>query len=370
MISAGLLHQAASRLAGAGLEWSRPVVAIVSADGRTLACSDPDRSGSPGCAAREIMLAFDGEWATGDAAVANDPFAGGVHVCEFTLVRPLGADAQCGGIALRMRVPDIGGFAFGGLAPNSFDTWGEGARFPPLKVRERGQAREEALELITMNSRTPHVVRRSLDAMLREADRLATALADAASLGPAISAAGARAAQRIAGLARGRCSVEAPIGIPGAAAPVATLRLEASVGKGALALDFSGSDAQVGVSVNSTRGHTLDCVLGAIHDVLGVPAGAVPDEVLAIVPGDGRVTGALPTSTTGLAPTLAARAIRGAVTQALAALGAPGIDPDAWWERAGKRRFADEVDATTLRLHPARVAEARALEQALAGGTA
>lgn len=365
-----LLQAAARRLAARALAWSRPAVAIVLADGRTLASSDPDRAGSLGCAAREVLAAFAGDWGEGDAAVANDPFAGGVHVCEFTLVRPLRADAGSGAIALRMRVPDVGGFEFGGLAPQSFDTWGEGARFPPLRVRQCGERRGEAVELITMNSRTPNVVRRSLDAMLHEADRIAAALRDPALLEQALHAAEARCAQSIARLTAGRCSVEAPVEIPGAAQPVATVRLDASVAHGMLALDFSRSDAQVGAAVNSTVAHTLDCVLAALHDALGAPAGAAPAAALAVVPGDGRVTGAAPTSTTGLAPTLAARAIRRAVIQALAAFGAPEADPDNWWARAGRRRFAEEVDATTLRLHPARVAEARALEQAAAEGTA
>lgn len=370
MSAPDLLHEAAQRLASCVLSWSRPAAAIVLADGRTLASSDPDRAGSLGCAAREVLGAFAGDWAESDAAVTNDPFAGGVHVCEFTLVRPFRANAASGAIALRMRVPDVGGFEFGGLAPQSFDTWGEGARFPPLRIRQCGERRGEAVELITMNSRTPHLVRRSLDAMLREADRLADAIREPSSLDTASRAAEARCAQIIARLASGRCSVDAPVEIPGAAQPVATVRLEASVANGMLTLDFSRSDAQVGAAVNSTRAHTLDCALGALHDALGAPAGAASDVALAVVPGDGRVTGAAPTSTTGLAPTLAARAIRRAVIQALAALGAPEADPDIWWARAGRRRFADEVDATTLRLHPARVAEARALEHAAAEGMA
>lgn len=370
MSAPDLLHAAAQRLAARSLAWSRPAVAIVLADGRTLASSDPDRAGSLGCAAREVLGAFAGDWGEGDAAVTNDPFAGGVHVCEFTLVRPLRANAAGGAIALRMRVPDVGGFEFGGLAPQSFDTWGEGARFPPLRIRQGGERRSEAVELITMNSRTPHLVRRWLDAMIQEADRLADAVGDPASLQTASRAAEARCAQIIARLSAGRCSVEAPVEIPGAAQPVAIVRLDASVADGMLALDFSRSDAQVGAAVNSTGAHTLDCVLAALHDALGTPAGAAPTAALAVVPGDGRVTAAAPTSTTGLAPTLAARAIRRAVIQALVDLGAPGADPDNWWARAGRERFADEVDAATLRLHPARVAEARALEHAAAGGMA
>lgn len=364
------LQEAAQRLAACMLAWSRPAVAIVTADGRTLASSDPDRAGSLGRAAGEVLGAFDGDWGEGDAAVANDPFSGGVHVCEFTLVRPFSKDVRCGAIALRMRVPDMGGFEFGGLAPQSFDTWGEGARFPPLRIRQSGQRREEALELITMNSRTPHLVRRSLDVMLREADRLACGIREPSSLTQALHEAETRCAQVIARLTRGRCSVEAPVEIPGAARPLATVRLEACVANGMLTLDFSRSDAQVAAAVNSTSAHTLDCALGALQDALDTSVGAAPDAALAVVPGDGRVTGALPTSTTGLAPTLTARAIRCTVIQALAAFGIPKTDPDTWWARAGRRRFEDEVDAATLRLHPARVAEARALEHTAAAGIA
>ena len=82
-----------------------------------------------------------------------------------------------------MTLPDVGGFEFGGLAPQSFDTWGEGARFPMLRIAVQEAPRLEGLQLVSLNSRTPALVAQGLAAMSVVASELCDALDAAPALG-------------------------------------------------------------------------------------------------------------------------------------------------------------------------------------------
>jgi len=152
-----LLTAATMRLA-ARVDWdAAPMTAVADASGQPIFVSDPARSPSlAGCGAH-LYATFRDSLAPGDAVVSNDPFVGADHVTDFTLARR----GKRGIAFARMRLPDVGGFEFGGFAPQSFDVWGEGARFPALRVALGGAPRREGLELVTLNSRTPALVRRT-----------------------------------------------------------------------------------------------------------------------------------------------------------------------------------------------------------------
>ena len=71
--------------------------------------------------------------ADGDVAIVNDPYAGGTHLPDITLVRPVFADGQLiGYVANRAHHADVGGSAPGSM---------------PVGVRARGDALPEADEL-------------------------------------------------------------------------------------------------------------------------------------------------------------------------------------------------------------------------------
>jgi N-methylhydantoinase B/oxoprolinase/acetone carboxylase alpha subunit len=336
--------------------WSpEPVVAAGDAKGRPIQVSDPGRSPSLRASGAHVTGFFDGGLQPGDVAISNDPFVGSSHVTDFTLVRR----TRHGTVLVRMRLPDIGGFEMGGLAPQSFDTWGEGARFPALRIAVAGRARPEALALLTLNSRTPVLLRAGLDAMRATADGLAATLDAGGPLDDLpLRTAAAEARAALGALAPGTYRAEAPVESPiDGRAPV--VRAELTIADGAPRLSLAGSDAQLEAPLNSPPAHTLDCCLAAI-------AGAVPGfpltpgalDALAVDPGPGTITGARVPAITGLAPYLTARAIRRVVTMTLHAAGAAGADPDAWWQATGRAAYEAHVDPTTLRLAPGR---ARAL---------
>jgi len=92
----------------------------------------------------------------GDAAILNDPFRGGTHLPDITLVSPIFWDGQCIGFtANRAHHSDVGGETPGSMSSLSTDVYQEGVRIPPVKITERGKTNRQVLDFILSNVRTP-----------------------------------------------------------------------------------------------------------------------------------------------------------------------------------------------------------------------
>ena len=90
----------------------------------------------------------------GDVWVLNDPYAGGTHLPDVTLVSPLGADGRIVAYAVtRAHHSDIGGMTPGSMPSASRDLWQEGLVIPPVRLTE------DIVDLICANSRTPRLRR-------------------------------------------------------------------------------------------------------------------------------------------------------------------------------------------------------------------
>ncbi|HUN21832.1 MAG TPA: hydantoinase B/oxoprolinase family protein [Anaerolineales bacterium] len=102
----------------------------------------------------------------GDVTILNDPFLGGTHLPDITLVSPIFTGKQLlGFVASRAHHADIGGISPGSM-PLSNEIFQEGIRIPPIKLVEAGTLREEILSLILANVRTPAERRGDLNAQL------------------------------------------------------------------------------------------------------------------------------------------------------------------------------------------------------------
>jgi N-methylhydantoinase B len=108
----------------------------------------------------------------GDAVLLNDPFRGGAHLPDLTLVTPVFADdAEADGdplafVANRAHHADVGGSRAGGVAADSTDIYQEGLRIPPVKLYEAGAANEAVFDTILANVRTPDERRGDLRAQV------------------------------------------------------------------------------------------------------------------------------------------------------------------------------------------------------------
>src|SRR6476659_677463 len=93
----------------------------------------------------------------GDLAILNDPYAGGTHLPDITLVMPVFVARQeqpaCF-VANRAHHADVGGMYPGSMGPCR-EIAQEGIRIPPVKLMHAGKMDTQILALILANVRTP-----------------------------------------------------------------------------------------------------------------------------------------------------------------------------------------------------------------------
>ena len=95
----------------------------------------------------------------GDIIILNDPYLGGTHLPDITLVAPVyveeeGAKRLAGFVANRGHHSDVGGMTPGSM-PLSTELYQEGTIIPPIKLARGGRINKEVIQLICRNSRTP-----------------------------------------------------------------------------------------------------------------------------------------------------------------------------------------------------------------------
>ena len=116
--------------------------------------------------------------APGDVWLLNDPFTGGTHLPDLTLVSPLYSGGELLGYAIsRAHHADIGGITPGSMPAGSRELVQEGLILPPVRLVACGVVREDIVAIILANSRTPNERAGDLRAQIA-AHRLATARMD------------------------------------------------------------------------------------------------------------------------------------------------------------------------------------------------
>lgn len=95
--------------------------------------------------------------APGDAVLLNDPYCGGTHLPDLTLVSPVflpGSSRPDFFCANRAHHADVGGAVPGSMAPAA-DVHGEGLRIPPVHLARGGRLERQTLALVLANMRCP-----------------------------------------------------------------------------------------------------------------------------------------------------------------------------------------------------------------------
>jgi N-methylhydantoinase B len=130
--------------------------AVFDAAGRVVAMGDhmPVHLGAMPMSVAAAIAAF-GDLDPGDVAILNDPFEGGTHLPDITLVSAAwsGSD-RVGYLAARAHHADVGGMAAGSM-PLAREIWQEGLRIPPVLLMRGGRRVEDVWRMIAANVRTP-----------------------------------------------------------------------------------------------------------------------------------------------------------------------------------------------------------------------
>lgn len=135
--------------------------ALFTATGELLVQAEhiPVHLGSMPASVRAAIDALGEEVRPGEQIILNDPFAGGTHLNDITLVAPCFVDDYLiGWAANRAHHADVGGMVPGSIPPDATEIQQEGLRIPPLRLTR------EVAALIMTNSRTPRERRGDLDA--------------------------------------------------------------------------------------------------------------------------------------------------------------------------------------------------------------
>ena len=95
------------------------------------------------------------QFAPGDAVILNDPYRGGTHLPDITIISPIYIEGTLLGFAAnRAHHADVGGISPGSM-PIARELYQEGLIIPPTKIMNDGIIDQNLLELILANVRTP-----------------------------------------------------------------------------------------------------------------------------------------------------------------------------------------------------------------------
>ena len=227
-------------------------------------------------------------WAPGDIAVLNDPYLGGTHLPDVTMVAPVFAAASraasrakrprlVGFVASRAHQADIGGISPGSM-PNAQELIQEGLIIPPVRLVRAGEIVADIEALILRNTRTPQERRGDLAAQIA-AQRVGMARLAAldARLGPALFRAsvralldhGERAVQALlAALPQGRYRFRDALDDDGMTDDPVPIQVALEIGPRTLHLDFTGSAAQRPASINAVAAVTRSAAYYVVRCLL------------------------------------------------------------------------------------------------------
>jgi N-methylhydantoinase B len=103
----------------------------------------------------------------GDVFAINDPYSGGTHLPDITLVSPISYEDEILGFAVtRAHHSDVGGMRPGSMPSDSREIYQEGIIIPPVRLVRGGEYVQDVLDLLLANVRTPAIRRGDLRAQI------------------------------------------------------------------------------------------------------------------------------------------------------------------------------------------------------------
>jgi N-methylhydantoinase B len=263
----------------------------------------------------------------GDVVVLNDPFAGGTHLPDVTLV--MGVWSPESGVVSqdrtplaltpdsRLRTPDSLFYVanrahhadIGGATPGSMgmatDVYGEGLRIPPVRLLRGGRVVEDVMRLLMANVRVERERRADFEAQIGSLKTGAARLLEITSRAGVAEASeyaqhlidySARMMRAtIAEIPDGVYEAEDALDSDGVGRGEVTLRVRVEVKGERAFVDFTGSAPQVAGPVNAVEAITVSAVAYVFRCLVGaeeVPASAGLMEPIKVVAPRGTVTNA------------------------------------------------------------------------------
>jgi N-methylhydantoinase B/oxoprolinase/acetone carboxylase alpha subunit len=216
----------------------------------------------------------------GDSVVLNDPFRGGTHLPDITLVSPVfvkGRGRPAYFVANRAHHSDVGGIAPGSMALAT-EIFQEGIIIPPVRLVRRGRIDRDVLSFVLANVRTPEEREGDLTAQLA-ANRIGERRLVEITRKYGFSKVSAymrnlqdysRSIMRraIRDIPDGDYSFEDRLDEDGVRQEPVRIRVTIRVRGSSAEVDFSGSDGQVEGNVNANFAITLSATMYAFRSII------------------------------------------------------------------------------------------------------
>ena len=299
--------------------------AVFDQDGRVIAQGDhmPVHLGSMPMAVAAALNEV--EIGPGDVVALNDPFAGGTHLPDVTLVAGVFAERTGDGgpkttekklsgrpssvvrplfyVANRAHHADIGGATPGSMGLAT-DIYGEGVRIPPIRIVRGGEMCADVMKLILANVRSSNERRADFEAQIGSLKTGASRLLEI------VERRGAKEAREYAGhliAYSARMMRHAIFSIPdgsyeavdaldddGISADEIPIRVRVTIKGDRARVDFTGTSPQVSGAVNAVEAITASAVSYVFRCLVGgdIPASAGLMEPIEVIAPKGTVVNA------------------------------------------------------------------------------
>lgn len=293
--------------------------AVFDANGRVIAQGDhmPVHLGSMPMAVAAALREV--EIGPGDVVALNDPFAGGTHLPDVTLISSV-VSRQSSVVGRKQRTTDNGQRTLfyvanrahhadiGGATPGSMglatDVYGEGVRIPPIRIVRGGEVCDDVMKLILTNVRSSDERRADFEAQIgslktgemrlleiverrgaKEASDYAAHLIDYSAR---------RMRLAIAAIPDGTYTAEDALDDDGIVDREIPIRVTISIKDDRARVDFTGSSPQVSGAVNAVEAITVSAVSYCFRCLLSgdVPASAGLIEPIEVIAPEGTVVNA------------------------------------------------------------------------------
>jgi N-methylhydantoinase B len=222
----------------------------------------------------------------GDVWIFNDPYDGGTHLSDFRLVKPVFRSGKvfCF-LASVGHWHDVGGNVPGNYNPAATEIFQEGMLIPPVRLCDRGEFRQDVVDILSANSRLPLSLYGDLNGQINAlelGERRIHALIDDygdETIATALVELKARAAEmmraQIAELPAGTVSAEDFLDNDGIVDQPLRIALDLTIEGDRMVMDFTRSSPACAGPVNISRSTTIAACYVALKHIFGeVPANA------------------------------------------------------------------------------------------------
>jgi N-methylhydantoinase B len=267
----------------------------------------------------------------GDILCSNDPYAGGSHLNDIFMFRPVFAgDELVGYVSIIIHHTDMGGRVPGGNATDSAEIFQEGLRIPPTKILSRDVPNDTLLRLIRNNVRVSDRVLGDIQSQITSlvtaemefrrvlqdygVETVKTYMDDLIDYAERLTRAG------IASLPDGVGVFSDWIDDDGAGGPPVEIKVMLTVKGDSAEIDFTGTSPQTSGAINPNKHFAIGLALAVLRTVLNpaIPANAGFNRAVRVITPEGSFVNPrfpAPFGARGLAGYRVRHAVSGALAQ-------------------------------------------------------